>query len=360
MFATGAGFEQPARDGFELRVVGEDIRAPAWRAIDGLGDGGAAILDTQTDPGGRQLFGVEQVFATERLRTGFGELAAIADDFDPDVFIHDPAELAAPLIASSRGRPNVCVGYLLPFDGELLAGAVRAMRPRWESFGLEIPDDAGLYRHLYLDPCPPSLADSSVESVASAHPMRPVLPLNATDELPAEVAALRGRPLVYATLGTVFTLDLTPLATVVEGLRCLPVHVVATVGPDGDPAAVDDPGDPGVVVKRFIPHAALLPRCSVVITYGGAGSVVGPLSLGIPLVIIPQGADQFENAAAVDRAGAGLMIMPSELTATRVAEAVERVRSDRAVRDAERRVADEITEMPTPDDAVEALQRLLR
>jgi hypothetical protein len=55
------------------------------------------------------VFVVEEVFATERLRTGFAELAAVADDFDPDVFIHDPAEFAAPLIAASRGRPNVCV-----------------------------------------------------------------------------------------------------------------------------------------------------------------------------------------------------------------------------------------------------------
>ena len=135
------------------------------------------------------------------------------------------------------------------------------------------------------------------------------------------------------------------MAAMIEGLQRLDVNVVATVGPDCDPLAVD-PGDPRVVVERFVPQDIVLPRCSLAVTHGGSGSVLGPLLHGLPLVVVPLGADHFENAAAVERAGAGIVITPDKLTADTVADAASRCLTDDELRSAAARIAAELHVMP--------------
>lgn len=41
----------------------------------------------------------------------------------------------------------------------------------------------------------------------------------------------------------------------------------------------------------------MLPRCGAVVCHGGSGSVLGALAHGLPLVMVPMGADQPLNAA---------------------------------------------------------------
>ena len=177
-----------------------------------------------------------------------------------------------------------------------------------------------MYGDLYLDPCPPSLTDPTVPLPPVRQPVRPSFSNSHHDGVPERVLRLEDRPLVYATLGTLFGhVGLEPMAAMIEGLQRLDVNVVATVGPASDPLAVD-PGDPRVVVERFVPQNVILPRCSLAVTHGGSGSVLGPLLHGLPLVVVPLGADHFENAAAVERAGAGIVVTPDRLTADTVAE----------------------------------------
>ncbi len=143
----------------------------------------------------------------------------------------------------------------------------------------------------------------------------------------------------------------------IEGLQRLDVNVVATVGPASDPLAVD-PGDPRVVVERFVPQDVILPRCSLAVTHGGSGSVLGPLLHGLPLVVVPLGADHFENAAAVERAGAGIVVTPDRLTADTVAEAAARCLTDHELRSAAARIAAELSAMPAAADVVPRIEQL--
>jgi UDP:flavonoid glycosyltransferase YjiC (YdhE family) len=113
------------------------------------------------------------------------------------------------------------------------------------------------------------------------------------------------------------------------------------------------------VVAPYIPHATLLPRCALVVTHGGSGSIREPLGLGIPLVVVPQGADHFENAAAVERAGAGITILPDDLNPERVATAAERLLSETTARSAAAAVAAETAAMPSPADHVPTVEQLV-
>jgi UDP:flavonoid glycosyltransferase YjiC (YdhE family) len=81
----------------------------------------------------------------------------------------------------------------------------------------------------------------------------------------------------------------------------------------------------------------------------GSGTVLSTLTLGLPQLCLPQGADQFLNAAAVASAGAGLSLMPGEATADAVGDAVTRLLGDPSFRDAAGRVGRSIAAMPSPD-----------
>jgi MGT family glycosyltransferase len=150
---------------------------------------------------------------------------------------------------------------------------------------------------------------------------------------------------VYVTFGTLFNTDVGLLRAVVAGVRDLPVRVVVTVGPSGDPAALGDQ-PPNVHVARYVPQERILPACAAVVSHGGSGTVLAGLARGLPQLCIPQGADQFDNAAAVAASGAGLALGPGEVTAPAVREAVERLLGEPAHRAAARRVAEEIARMP--------------
>ena len=193
-------------------------------------------------------------------------------------------------------------GPLIPT--ELLRVAGRGAAQHWQARGLQPDPLAGLLRYLYVDICPPALQNPELASLPAVQSMRPVAVAPA-GPTPDELSALPDRPLIYLTLGTVYNRDLSVFATVLEGLRDEPVSVVVTIGRNNDPEALG-PQPPHIAVHRYIPQAALLPHCSAAVIHGGAGTMLGALAAGLPLLCLPQGADQHGNADRVVAAGAGL------------------------------------------------------
>src|ERR1700712_3523249 len=59
-----------------------------------------------------------------------------------------------------------------------------------------------------------------------------------------------------------------------------------------------------------IPQALLLPRCALVVSHGGSGSVIGALAFGVPLLILPMGADQPLNGDRCQALGVGSVLDP--------------------------------------------------
>jgi UDP:flavonoid glycosyltransferase YjiC (YdhE family) len=141
----------------------------------------------------------------------------------------------------------------------------------------------------------------------------------------------------------------------IAALRDLDVRGLVTVGPKADPAVVG--AQPAHVrVERYVPQTRVLPHCDVVVSHGGSGTVLATLALGLPQVCMPQGADQFLNAAAVASAGVGISLMPGEGDAVR--DAIVRVLDDASFRVAAGRVRSSIASMPSPDDVAKGLDAL--
>lgn len=262
--------------------------------------------------------------------------------------MYDSADLAAPIAAAVIGVPSVhhSFGAMIPLSA--LERAAEAAVPLWRDHGLEPDPHAGAFRGLYVDILPSSLARE--QPLGERVAMRPVGA--AAEAAPASLENLPA-PLVYVTLGTIFNEPalLRALLAALDG----EVSALVTTGRDVDPAALG-PAPPRVRIERFVDQASVLPGCAAVVCHGGSGTTLGALAHGLPLVLVPQGADQFDNAARCARAGAALVVRPDELTPAGVRSALRRVLDEPAFTEAAQRLAREIAEMGTPEEVARVVE----
>jgi len=103
------------------------------------------------------------------------------------------------------------------------------------------------------------------------------------------------------------------------------VRGLVTLGPVLSPA--DFPAPANVTVAASAPHSRVLPLASAVVTHAGHASALRPLMAGLPLVCLPLGRDQADNAARVTQQGAGVRLAP-DASAGDIAQAIHKVLTD--------------------------------
>jgi MGT family glycosyltransferase len=164
-----------------------------------------------------------------------------------------------------------------------------------------------------------------------------------------------GRPLVLVGLSSTVMRQEGLLQRIADALGQLPVQGLVTTGPAVDPALVA--ASPNVTVTRWVRHADVLPDCSVIITHGGHGTVMKALTAGVPLVVVPLGRDQPDNAARVVAAGAGVRLRKNaSVSALRTATA--RVIEDPRYRAAAGRMAARLAAERDDGLVVDELERV--
>jgi UDP:flavonoid glycosyltransferase YjiC (YdhE family) len=266
---------------------------------------------------------------------------------EPSLIVHDSADLAAPVAAEEARIPSVnhSFGRLVPVD--IVAAAASAA-------GLSADPLGGMFRGIYLDIAPPSFQTEAFPAGARVEHLRPV-PVEppATERAPEWLDRLPERPTVYVTLGTVFN-DLSVFRVLLDAFADVDCNVIATVGPRSDPAELA-PIPENAHVERYISQSLVLPLASVAVAHGGSGSTLAALAHGLPMLVVPQGADQFENAQQCVAIGAGKLLLPHELTAQSAREAVVSLLEDKTHRECARSVAREISAMPEPSELVRTL-----
>ena len=274
------------------------------------------------------------------------DLLSLAREWRPDLLIHEHGELAAPLVGAVIGTPSVTHSFGGAIPAGIVRSAAQALGPLWAAHGLDVAPYAGCFAALYLDICPPTVQSVQMDHIPVVQPLRPVARVSQAD--PGQ-----DPPLVYLTLGTVQ--NHSPVLPVVAAALCgLPVRVLVTVGPDGDPAALGDLPD-NVQVERWVDQAEVLARCSVVVSHAGSGTFLGALAAGRPQLCLPLAADQFRNAEGGARSGAALVLAPGQVTAASVADAVTRLLVDDTFTRAARAVLAEMAAMPSPEVVVDVL-----
>jgi UDP:flavonoid glycosyltransferase YjiC (YdhE family) len=300
-------------------------------------------------------------FAGEFARERAGHALAICGEWAPDVLVRDESDFGSLVAAERRDLPHATMligaagGFIRADVVAEPIDAVRAEHGLAPDPGYEAPA-----RHLVLSPFPPRFRDPADPLPPTAVSFRPdAIEAEGDTAAPDWLSTLPDRPTVYFTLGTVFNMESGDLfARVLAGLRALDVNAIVTVGRDIDPAAFGrQPAH--VRVERYVPQAALLPRCDVVVSHGGSGSTIGALAAGVPCVLLPMGADQPLNAARCEALGAGVALDVMRATPGDVRAAVEAVLAEPRYRVAAARIRDEIAALPGPEAAVTRLEALV-
>ncbi len=291
-----------------------------------------------------------------RARPMLADLLALARDWEPSLIIHEQGEFAAPILAALLDVPHVTHAFGSLRPARTIAAAGQVVAGLWEEHGLRPRAYGGSYDYLYIDIWPPSLEAVDAAHVPAVQPLRPVaFGGDRNEPLPAWPHAKPAAPLLYVTFGTVFNKDLSLLSAVVNGVKYLPVRVVVTVGPAGDPTLLGEQPN-NVHVARYFPQQELLPHCRAVVSHGGSGTFLAALSHGLPQLCLPQAADQFYNAAACISSGVGLALQPEAVSAESVRSEVERLLSEPSFHDAADNVRREIAGMPSPDEVAGLLR----
>lgn len=164
-----------------------------------------------------------------------------------------------------------------------------------------------------------------------------------------------GRPLVVASLSSTFQDQRGVLQRIIAALGGLPVRGLVTLGPAMAGERFDVPEN--VAVVDSAPHAQVFPHAAAVVTHAGHGTVMRALAHGLPLLCLPMGRDQDDNAARVVARGAGLRLRPSAQPA-RIAEAVRRLVDDPAFHANAARLGRIIHDDVAADRAVKELEAI--
>jgi len=138
------------------------------------------------------------------------------------------------------------------------------------------------------------------------------------------------------------------------------MDVIMTTGSHRDPSSLGlGTLASNVRVEPFVPHKDLIPRCDVVVTTGGAGTVLSALGAGVPLVVVPTGWDLPENAQRVVEAKVGIRIEPRHCTPERLRAAIETILSNSAYRRNAQHMSAALARQGGPPRAAELLETVV-
>lgn len=300
----------------------------------------------------QRRYGNGRVFGRNAARNLKGILA-IVRAWRPDVIVSERAESAGPVAAVVSGVPVIELQWGVPALAEYRQAADDELAEDLRRLGLDtLPEP-----HAVLNPWPPSLR---LAHAAGHRSMRNV-PYDGDARVPAWVWAPRSRPRVCLTLGTVLPrLGMDGMSEIVipllESLGRLDVEVAVAVE---DKIAATWPPLPAAArhVGRM-PLSQVLRASDVAIHHGGQGTALTALGAGNPQLVLPVFDDQFDNADAVVRSGAGLRLLPAELTPGAVAGACLELLSDPRFAHAAVTIAEEISAQPGLDEIVDGLEAL--
>jgi UDP:flavonoid glycosyltransferase YjiC (YdhE family) len=259
---------------------------------------------------------------------------ALARRFRPDVVL--AGTFTGPTAARAVGVPCVFVALqprgaaTLRMFGGVVAERFRRLIGRVEAFVLEgMPELAAADAE-----GGPPLGDGPS---AEVHHVGPLL-LRDPEELPAP-GELRRRlgvegpePLVWITVGggsDLLGLEFLRLAG--EAFRLLPAcRALLSTGFRVSERPADLP--PNVRAERYFPGEEAVWASDAVVFHGGSSTLMHLVGCGRPGIALPSIDEQRDNAAALERFGAGLSLDPERLTAEVLAGAVSRVLTDPSFR----------------------------
>jgi zeaxanthin glucosyltransferase len=156
---------------------------------------------------------------------------------------------------------------------------------------------------------------------------------SAREPTPFPWEKLTGKPLVYASMGTLVNGSLQVFKTILDAVSKIPeIEVVLSVGKNTN---IDDLGaiPANVIAVNRAPQLELLQQSELCITHAGLNTALEALAAGVPMVAIPVGFDQPGVAARIAHHKLGEFISIEEmLTVDRLEFLIRKVLGDSSYR----------------------------
>ena len=328
-YETFARLMDKVREGMDVKAVQQSIRE-----MSRSGDAERLIS-----------FGV-RLFAPQSDAVA-DNVVAVADEWRPDLVVHSPMDGAGPLAAAKLGVPAVEQAYGLNSSEIRYAQIAEALADTYRRHGVNGPPD----RHALLNVAPPSMG-----TPGPGWAMRYV-PFNGGGQLPDWLLRTPDRPRVIVTLGTVIPgfVGLGPLQWLADVAGDLDAEFVVTL----DDTEAEQLGalPDNVRPVSYTPLNALLATSAAIIHHGGSGSTMTSLAMGVPQLVVPQGADQYNNSHEVAKRGAGFEV---DTEVAKVgADDLTRLLTDASLAAAAAEVKAEIAAQPAPAELVSRLVELV-
>lgn len=193
----------------------------------------------------------------------------------------------------------------------------------------------------------------------SFHFTGPFIDAAARPEVPFPWHQLDGRPLVYASLGTLQNQLPAVFRMIAEACAGLNVQLVMALGGGLQPEQLGKlAGDP--LVFPYVPQPQLLDRAALMITHAGMNSTLECLASGVPMVAIPITHDQPTIARRIEWTKTGRMIALQELTVQRLQDVIHKVMTNPVYRDAVTRLQQAIREADGLNRAADIVEMVIR
>ena len=268
-----------------------------------------------------------KMFAGPTARKSMPRLREAVETWRPDVIVRESLEYAGLALAETHGIPHARVNvHNCVFESRVNQFSTEPVATLLHEGSVASNASAILWDEPVFTAFPETF-DGDARHGDNNPPMR----VRTVENGPAPETDWRPtgeRPLLYMTFGTVaagFGQKGHVYQIVLDALGDLDIEILLTVGPNFDIASLNNvPGN--VDVRSFVPQAAVFPHAAAILCHGGSGTLLGGFGAGLPQVVTPLFADQFDNAERTEKAGLGLMVSDpiEEGVATAVADVLKR------------------------------------
>ncbi|MFP3414939.1 glycosyltransferase [Bacillus sp. SIMBA_074] len=148
-----------------------------------------------------------------------------------------------------------------------------------------------------------------------------------------DYTSIEEKSLIYISLGTVFNEALDFYKLCMKAFENSKHRIVMSIG---NKTEISDLGNipKNFIVKNYVPQTELLKYTKLFITHGGMNSTHEGIYNGVPIVVIPQSADQPVIAKQVESLGAGVKLQMQGLTVDQLSESVEIVLNNPSCKEA--------------------------
>jgi rhamnosyltransferase subunit B len=115
----------------------------------------------------------------------------------------------------------------------------------------------------------------------------------------------------------------------------------------------------GVAAFDYAPHSLVMPRACTVVHQGGIGTTGQALRAGQPMLVVPFGQDQPDNAHRCVRLGIGRTLSPSRFTVPRVVSELSELLDNPSYREQAAQVGQRVREENGTKRACDAIEQVL-